>query len=112
MVTELVDDGDDEGSAFHRAPARSAGAMAAWEQAAEADAASARGSACGPVAELNLVLAGMREVARSGWHAMPGRSAHEALRSEEHTSELQSRGQLVCRLLLEKKNTTHCGQAG
>src|SRR5690625_381123 len=25
------------------------------------------------------------------------------LRSEEHTSELQSRGQLVCRLLLEKK---------
>src|SRR5690625_4059613 len=27
-------------------------------------------------------------------------------RSEEHTSELQSRGHLVCRLLLEKKNTT------
>src|SRR5690625_6461994 len=26
-------------------------------------------------------------------------------RSEEHTSELQSRGQLVCRLQLEKKNT-------
>src|SRR3712207_7310013 len=30
------------------------------------------------------------------------------LRSEEHTSELQSRQYLVCRLLLEKKNnTTH-----
>src|SRR5215510_8013675 len=28
-----------------------------------------------------------------------------AVRSEEHTSELQSRGHLVCRLLLEKKNT-------
>src|SRR5437870_10645520 len=28
-------------------------------------------------------------------------------RSEEHTSELQSRGHLVCRLLLEKKNTTN-----
>src|SRR5690625_5596784 len=28
------------------------------------------------------------------------------LRSEEHTSELQSRGHLVCRLLLEKKNNT------
>src|SRR5690625_7224279 len=28
-----------------------------------------------------------------------------SLRSEEHTSELQSRGHLVCRLLLEKKNT-------
>src|SRR5437870_4048894 len=27
-------------------------------------------------------------------------------RSEEHTSELQSRGHLVCRLLLEKKNHT------
>src|SRR3712207_7632751 len=29
-----------------------------------------------------------------------------SLRSEEHTSELQSRQYLVCRLLLEKKNTT------
>src|SRR5437870_11054513 len=27
----------------------------------------------------------------------------EFVRSEEHTSELQSRGHLVCRLLLEKK---------
>src|SRR5690625_5926148 len=32
------------------------------------------------------------------------------LRSEEHTSELQSRGQLVCRLLLEKKKITQYGQ--
>src|SRR5437660_5275271 len=30
-------------------------------------------------------------------------SAGGGLRSEEHTSELQSRGHLVCRLLLEKK---------
>src|SRR5258707_4335415 len=29
------------------------------------------------------------------------------LRSEEHTSELQSRQYLVCRLLLEKKNNTY-----
>src|SRR5437870_12986831 len=29
------------------------------------------------------------------------------VRSEEHTSELQSRGHLVCRLLLEKKNKTN-----
>src|SRR3712207_7663474 len=28
-------------------------------------------------------------------------------RSEEHTSELQSRQYLVCRLLLEKKNSSH-----
>src|SRR5690625_5934083 len=35
-------------------------------------------------------------------HAVPGIKAE---RSEEHTSELQSRGHLVCRLLLEKKKT-------
>src|SRR5688572_33117150 len=29
------------------------------------------------------------------------------LRSEEHTSELQSQSNLVCRLLLEKKKTTY-----
>src|SRR5260370_17532032 len=38
----------------------------------------------------NLVLGGLRKMARS----------------EEHTSELQSHLNLVCRLLLEKKNTT------
>src|SRR5690625_6689472 len=31
----------------------------------------------------------------------------DPLRSEEHTSELQSRGHLVCRLLLEKKKKKH-----
>src|SRR5437870_10839278 len=45
-------------------------------------------------------------------HGSPGRAAvpagvtgirMEIMRSEEHTSELQSRGHLVCRLLLEKK---------
>jgi len=30
--------------------------------------------------------------------------ASSSKRSEEHTSELQSRSELVCRLLLEKKN--------
>src|SRR5690625_6279183 len=34
------------------------------------------------------------------------RRGDELPRSEEHTSELQSRGHLVCRLLLEKKKTT------
>src|SRR5215510_3912483 len=33
------------------------------------------------------------------------RAAPLSYRSEEHTSELQSRGHLVCRLLLEKKKT-------
>src|SRR5439155_13375280 len=33
------------------------------------------------------------------------RNYTNVIRSEEHTSELQSRGHLVCRLLLEKKST-------
>src|SRR5271170_8367908 len=50
---------------------------------------------------------------RSNHHDQHGQHGdrHEALlqslaviRSQEHTSELQSRGDLVCRLLLEKKN--------
>src|SRR5699024_12127793 len=35
---------------------------------------------------------------------LAGRARHQVDRSEEHTSELQSRFDLVCRLLLEKKN--------
>src|SRR5206468_12361396 len=35
-----------------------------------------------------------------------------AQRSEEHTSELQSRSDLVCRLLLEKKKNEHHAQTG
>src|SRR5437660_9763706 len=37
------------------------------------------------------------------WRASRWRSTSLPARSEEHTSELQSRGHLVCRLLLEKK---------
>src|SRR2546430_1949832 len=39
--------------------------------------------------------------ARWSWAAL--RSTTSARRSEEHTSELQSQSNLVCRLLLEKK---------
>src|SRR3712207_2486501 len=38
-------------------------------------------------------------------------SFEEGLRSEEHTSELQSRQYLVCRLLLEKKKTNRSSLA-
>src|SRR5262249_61873426 len=38
-------------------------------------------------------------------HGSAGRMAPEFRRSEEHTSELQSLTNLVCRLLLEKKKT-------
>src|SRR5439155_24366982 len=42
---------------------------------------------------------------RGGWRRRSGPGyRREVERSEEHTSELQSRGHLVCRLLLEKKN--------
>src|SRR2546430_5511281 len=34
-------------------------------------------------------------------------TAHNPWRSEEHTSELQSQSNLVCRLLLEKKKAIH-----
>src|SRR6266511_6444900 len=37
---------------------------------------------------------------------------HLPRRSEEHTSELQSRENLVCRLLLEKKKNTSDGRNG
>src|SRR5690606_41092538 len=40
---------------------------------------------------------------RDFWEASGRRIARRNLRSEEHTSELQSRENLVCRLLLEKK---------
>src|SRR5437870_6713073 len=47
---------------------------------------------------------GARAEALESW-CFPDRSwsSRESGRSEEHTSELQSRGHLVCRLLLEKK---------
>src|SRR2546430_5128044 len=43
------------------------------------------------------------------WKAAGGASSRKcaALRSEEHTSELQSQSNLVCRLLLEKKKKKH-----
>src|SRR5690606_41115823 len=48
-------------------------------------------------------LVGLRAVTRPRpWH----RWAATCSRSEEHTSELQSRENLVCRLLLEKKKST------
>src|SRR5699024_11322503 len=43
-----------------------------------------------------------RPVSSSGWERLS-----DEWRSEEHTSELQSRFDLVCRLLLEKKKTKY-----
>src|SRR3712207_7079595 len=44
-----------------------------------------------------------RSRARSAGSGVPGSVPAPGPRSEEHTSELQSRQYLVCRLLLEKK---------
>src|SRR3712207_7865982 len=59
---------------------------------------------------------GPARVGRRGWQPDPrggGRQDHRLPgprdRSEEHTSELQSRQYLVCRLLLEKKKVVASG---
>src|SRR5436305_2241204 len=64
----------------------------------------------GAVTLLGVVLLLVLAVQR-GWlgplpRVLVGAGFGLALRSEEHTSELQSRPHLVCRLLLEKKNSS------
>src|SRR2546428_9553431 len=49
--------------------------------------------------------AGVDRCVRGSWKR-GSRSCDSPQRSEEHTSELQSRSDLVCRLLLEKKKKT------
>src|SRR2546429_4430602 len=68
-----------------------------------------------PISELDvdLLLQGLKQACaaageRSGVEFLIDDSRGSEKRSEEHTSELQSRPQLVCRLLLEKKKTTPC----
>src|SRR2546430_13567658 len=56
------------------------------------------------VGRLRRAVGDEDDVARA--HRRAGQHAAERLRSEEHTSELQSQSNLVCRLLLEKKKTT------
>src|SRR5438132_10881727 len=48
-----------------------------------------------------------RDALRSYSRMEPKYSKNTARRSEEHTSELQSHSDLVCRLLLEKKKGCH-----
>src|SRR5437660_4678964 len=57
----------------------------------------------------DAVLARMRQAQEKGKEAAlaEGVKIAREMRSEEHTSELQSRGHLVCRLLLEKKKKNH-----
>src|SRR2546429_3847728 len=50
---------------------------------------------------------GRDEVQRAGLESEAAFTPDLEARSEEHTSELQSRLHLVCRLLLEKKKAVH-----
>src|SRR3712207_7298014 len=67
-----------------------------------------------PLVEAIEVPRGVRLLGVDVHHDVGGYVRHERVapyhverrRSEEHTSELQSRQYLVCRLLLEKKNTS------
>src|SRR2546429_5025309 len=63
-----------------------------------------------PVSGVMIAVKGTRvfNVSDSaGSFTLVGLPGGRQTRSEEHTSELQSRLHLVCRLLLEKKKTTH-----
>src|SRR3712207_8119633 len=72
-----------------------------------------RSEAVGRVLERDRLMGGETERVEGGevevggglgaFALLPGLDGLEAFRSEEHTSELQSRQYLVCRLLLEKK---------
>src|SRR5690606_39789345 len=57
--------------------------------------------------QIQLRLGALR-LGALGYEVATASDGREALRSEEHTSELQSRENLVCRLLLEKKK--RCAQ--
>src|SRR3712207_7866126 len=52
---------------------------------------------------VTVLLAGARDPVEDPLR-QPSNWVHLGVRSEEHTSELQSRQYIVCRLLLEKKN--------
>src|SRR5699024_12173750 len=62
-----------------------------------------------PISRVDVVGFGVRPglpvVSVVGGDLSPGEAGQD--RSEEHTSELQSRFDLVCRLLLEKKKTNN-----
>src|SRR2546427_8360244 len=70
-----------------------------WSAPTTSSDGGARGAALLPA------LHGVR-CTREGAHRAQYRPCKPQPRSEEHTSELQSQSNLVCRLLLEKKNNS------
>src|SRR2546430_10069986 len=73
----------------------------------------AKPAAAHALAVRKRILGRVAATVRRGWRHITGCRQHTMThpndlplqRSEEHTSELQSQSNLVCRLLLEKKNT-------
>src|SRR5699024_11590631 len=65
-------------------------------------------STCGPTRCTRCSTSG--SCRRAGTPPRCGTRSPSRCRSEEHTSELQSRFDLVCRLLLEKKKKTRAAQ--
>ena len=55
------------------------------------------------IAQGGMHQMGRRMVGHNPFAAIPVHGCCDRVRSEEHTSELQSHSDLVCRLLLEKK---------
>src|SRR5688572_31487130 len=79
--------------------------------AGRASAGRRHGTFPRPSASAAIAAARARRLS-AGAGVVPGAKAGPAgrvlARSEEHTSELQSQSNLVCRLLLEKKNNHTC----
>src|SRR5436309_13296736 len=71
--------------------------------------AAGQSERAGKLSACSICESGAQRLCRSSHHARDlGREErHNGCRSEEHTSELQSRENLVCRLLLEKKKTKY-----
>src|SRR5438105_9629872 len=66
-----------------------------------------RSTSSSPTAAATRASPSSRRAACSSSHGASAATRPASSRSEEHTSELQSRVDLVCRLLLEKKNARH-----
>src|SRR5437870_11259277 len=91
-------------AAIHwRQPVAFGAAIADGEPSAFLDRGYARVAACILVLRSNHAAHNLSPAA-SGFHPRGECCARLPCESEEHTYELQSRGHLVCRLLLEKEN--------
>src|SRR3712207_7931960 len=79
-------------------------ALPIWSGTAAAPWRCRRSAGCSSRRPTRPRAADPRRASARSARATPRAPGRRARRSEEHTSELQSRQSLVCRLLLEKKN--------